>query len=99
MIASFKPELSQWLATLYAIASGLFMGRLAFSFEAKYPGIALQTVQVIACVLVVMFALKMAGWLRTQPQPDYIQSYALGLMVTLVWLYVSILRLLANLRR
>ena len=38
--------------------------------------------------------------LRRQPQPDYINWYvALGLMVTLVWLYISILRLIANLRR
>jgi len=37
--------------------------------------------------------------LRRAPQPDYIHWYvALGLMVTLVWLYVSIFRLIANLR-
>jgi uncharacterized YccA/Bax inhibitor family protein len=38
--------------------------------------------------------------LRRQSQADHIHWYvALGLMVTLVWLYVSILRLIANLRR
>jgi uncharacterized YccA/Bax inhibitor family protein len=38
--------------------------------------------------------------LRRQQQPDYIHWYvALGLMVTIVWLYISILRLIANLRR
>ena len=168
-IASFKPELSKWLAPLYAVAGGLFMGGLAYSFEATYPGIALQTVLVTACVFLVMLALYLAGWLRAtprfqlavyvatagialaylvaivagllgfpiqwlkegswgailwfgfvsltaalnlvldferidrlraQPQPYYIQWYAaLGLMVTLVWLYISILRLLANIRR
>ncbi|UOD51592.1 Bax inhibitor-1/YccA family membrane protein [Orrella daihaiensis] len=38
--------------------------------------------------------------LKRQLQPDYINWYvALGLMVTLVWLYISTLRLIANLRR
>ncbi|UOD51443.1 Bax inhibitor-1/YccA family protein [Orrella daihaiensis] len=168
-IASLKPQLSTWLAPLYAVAGGLFMGGLAFAFEARYPGIALQTVLATACVFVVMLALYLAGWLRAtprfrlavyvatagialaylvaivlsllgmpvgwlregswgavlwfgfvsltaalnlvldferidnlrrQPQPDYINWYvAMGLMVTLVWLYISILRLIANLRR
>ena len=38
--------------------------------------------------------------LRRVPQPDYVHWYAaLGLMVTLVWLYISVLRLLASVRR
>ena len=38
--------------------------------------------------------------LRRSPQPDYVHWYvALGLMVTLVWLYISVLRLLASVRR
>jgi uncharacterized YccA/Bax inhibitor family protein len=168
-IASFKPQWSTWLAPLYAIAGGLFMGGLALSFEARYPGIAIQTVLVTGCVFVAMLMLYTGGWLRATPrfrlvvyvatagialaylvaillgllgmpinwlqegswgailwfgfvsltaalnlvldferidnlrrqsQPDYIHWYvALGLMVTLVWLYISILRLIANLRR
>jgi uncharacterized YccA/Bax inhibitor family protein len=168
-IASFKPQFSGWLAPLYAIAGGLFMGGLAFAFEQQYPGIALQTVLVTGCVFVSMLMLYSGGilratprfrlmvyvatagialaylvaivlsllgmplvWLqqgswgailwfgfvaltaalnlvldferidklRTQKQPDYIHWYvALGLMVTLVWLYISILRLILNLRR
>jgi len=164
-----KPQLSVWLAPAYALAGGLFMGGLAFAFEARYPGIALQTVLVTACVFAAMLGLYSGGWLRAtprfrlvvyvstagialaylvaivlslmgmpigwlkegswgavlwfgfvsvtaalnlvldferidhlrrQPQPDYVHWYvALGLMVTLVWLYVSILRLIANLRR
>lgn len=168
-IASFKPQFSPWPAPLYAIAGGLFMGGLAFAFEQRYPGIALQTVLVTACVFVSMLVLYSGGWLRATPrfrlvvyvatagialtylaaivlsllgmqivwleegswgailwfgfvsltaalnlvldferidnlrrqaQPDYIHWYvALGLMVTLVWLYISILRLIANVRR
>lgn len=38
--------------------------------------------------------------LSQQQQPDYVFWYsALGLLVTLVWMYVSILRLLASVRR
>jgi len=168
-IASFKPQLSGWLAPLYAIAGGLFAGGLSLAFEARFPGIALQTVLVCACVFATMLMLYSGGWLRATPrfrlvvyvatagialaylvaivlsllgmpiewlqegswgavlwfgfisltaalnlvldferidnlrrkrQPDYIHWYvALGLMVTLVWLYISILRLIANLRR
>jgi uncharacterized YccA/Bax inhibitor family protein len=168
-IASFRPQFSSWLAPLYAVAGGLFMGGLAFAFEQQYPGIALQTVLVTACVFASMLMLYSGGWLRATPrfrlvvyvatagialtylvaivlsllgmpmvwlqqgswgailwfgfvsitaalnlvldferidnlrrqsQPDYIHWYvALGLMVTLVWLYISILRLIANVRR
>lgn len=38
--------------------------------------------------------------LRSLPQPTYMQwALALGMMVTLVWMYVSVLRLLAAMRR
>ena len=168
-IATFKPQLSVWLAPAYALAGGLFMGGLAYAFEARFPGIAIQTVLVTACVFAAMLMLYAGGWLRATPrfrlvvhvatagialaylvaivlsllgmpigwlkegswgavlcfgfvsltaalnlvldferidklrhqsQPDYIHWYvAMGYVVTLVWLYVSILRLIANLRR
>jgi uncharacterized YccA/Bax inhibitor family protein len=167
--ASFKPQWSVWLAPLYALTGGVFMGGLSFTFEQQYPGIALQTVLVTGCVFVSMLLLYSGGILRATPryrlmvyvatigillaylvvivlsffgqsmawlqegswvailwfgfvaliaalnlvldferidnlrrqqQPDYIHWYvALGLMVTIVWLYISILRLIANLRR
>lgn len=168
-IAALKPQFSTWLAPLYGIAGGLFMGGLSFVLEARFPGIALQTVLVTACVFASMLMLYAGGWLlptpwlrlvvymstagialaylvaivlslvgmpiawlkegswgailwfgfvsvtaalnlvldferidnlRRQSQPDYIHWYvAMGLMVTLVWLYASILRLIANVRR
>lgn len=168
-IASFRPQFSIWLAPLYDVAGGLFIGGLAFAFEQQYPGIALQNVLVTACVFASILMLYSGGWLRATPrfqlvvyvatagialtylvaivlsllgmpmvwlqqgswgailwfgfvsvtaalnlvldferidnlrrqsQPDYIHWYvAMGLMVTLVWLYISILRLIANVRR
>ena len=66
-IASLKSQLSPWLAPAYAIASGLFMGGLAFAFEARYPGIATQTVLVTTCVFAAML-LHSDGCLRATPR-------------------------------
>jgi len=68
-IASFKPQLSGWLAPLYAIAGGLFAGGLSLAFEARFPGIAVQTVLVTGCVFATMLMLYSGGWLRPPGLP------------------------------
>lgn len=156
-------------APLYAMTGGLFMTGLALGFEARYPGIAVQSIfltlavfsvmlliyttrmitvnqRFIAAVYAITTAIALAyllsfllllldisiPWLHgagtggilwysfiviiaalnllidferierleNRPHPHYMPwLVGLGLMVTLVWLYISILRLLARLRR
>ena len=42
--ATFKPQLSGYLAPGYAIFEGLFIGGISAIFEIKYPGIVTQAV-------------------------------------------------------
>ncbi len=163
---SFMRKLSPYLAPLYAVVEGLFLGAISAFFEAMYPGIVLQSVgltmavfftmlflyktQIIkvtrkffmgvmaatfgigifyligfilslfgiqvgilygnslmsiglSLVIVVIAALNLVldfAFIDDAAQsgaPKYMEWYgAFGLMVTLVWLYIEILRLLAK---
>ena len=156
-------------APVYALAGGIFMSGLALYFEARFPGIAVQSIfltLVVFCVMLLLYATGLikvtrklltiiyvstasialaylAGFLlllfeiripflhgagtggvlwfsfivviaamnllvdferinqlEGRNQPAFMPWYVgLGLMITLVWLYISILRLLANVRR
>lgn len=167
--AGWRPAWAPHVALPYALASGVFMGGLAVTLEARHPGIALQSVVLaitvagltlaayaagwvratprfqsavylamagIALVYLAALVLQLAGvslpWLglsgtgaaawhafvaltaalnlvvdfsrveaaRNRPQPRHTRwALALGVMVTLVWMYVSVLRLLAAVRR
>ncbi len=162
-------QYAQYTAPVAALAGGVFMSGLALGFEARFPGIAVQTVGItlaifcsmlvlystgtikvtrkfltvvyastaaIAIVYLTGFVLIMLGipipflhgagtggmiWfgfiviiaslnlvvdfqrianLENTRQPDCIVWYTgLSLLVTLVWLYISVLRLIANVRR
>ena len=164
----FKHTWAPFLAPVYALAEGLFLGGISASFEAQYPGIVFQAV---ACTFGTLFALLLAyqsrliratenfklgivaatggicvvylvsivgnliGWpvpylhaagpigigfslfvvviaalnlvldfdfieqAAERGAPKYLEWYgAFALMVTIVWLYMEILRLLAKLR-
>jgi len=166
MITSFVRKLSPFLAPIYAILEGLFLGAISAFFEAMYPGIVLQAVGLTMAVFFTMlflyktqiikvtrkffmgvmaatfgiaifyligFVLSMFGMqvgilygnslmsiglslvivviaalnlvldfafidnAAQSDAPKYMEWYgAFGLMVTLVWLYIEILRLLAK---
>jgi uncharacterized YccA/Bax inhibitor family protein len=168
LVICFKHVWSPFLAPVYAIAEGLFLGGVSAVFEAQYPGIVFQAV---ACTFGTLFALLLAyqsrliratenlklgiaaatggicivylvsivgnliGWpvpyihdagpigigfslvvvviaalnlvldfdfieqAAERGAPKYLEWYgAFALMVTIVWLYMEILRLLAKLR-
>ena len=169
LVCIFKPKASPFVAPLYAIAEGVFLGGISKAFESQWDGIVFQAVLatigvffatlalyvfgvvkvtkkfqavVIGATLGIMvmylfglvlslFGVDMVFWNDPTPlgiiisvvicvvaalnlfldyefirrasiagAPKYMEWYgAFGIMVTLVWLYLEILRLLSLLRR
>lgn len=169
MVATFKPQLSGYLAPGYAIFEGLFIGGISAIFETMYPGIVIQAVSCTFVTFMVCFGLYkyeivkvtekfksvvlaatlaiatyyLFSWLLSmftsfqpvhygnsmtsigisafviviaalnlfldfdqidkgvqQKMPKYMEWYgAMGLMITLVWLYIEFLRLLSKLNK
>lgn len=169
MICAFVPKSSPFLAPVYAVLEGVFLGVISKAFELRWDGIVLQAILVTIAVFFVTLVLYVTGvvkvtrkftkvvigatlgilvmyavtWIATlfgadilfwnEPTPlgiiitvvvaavatlnlfldyefirqgsiarapKYMEWYcAFGLMVTLVWLYLEILRLLSLLRQ
>ena len=168
LIATFKPQVSPYLAPGYAIFEGFFIGGISAIFNAKYDGIVSQAVVATFVTFVTCFALYkfhivkvteqfravvigstmaiatfyLISWLVSlfmpkfqpihhgnsmmsigisvfviviaamnlfldfdqiekgvaQKHPKYMEWFgAMGLMITLVWLYIEFLRLLSKL--
>ncbi len=168
MVCIFKPKASPFLAPLYALAEGVFLGVISKAFESQWDGIVFQAILATIAVFFATLALYVFGvvkvtrkfqmmvigatagvfvlyfgtfllslfgadisfWNSPSPlgiaisviicviaslnlfldyefiaqsakagAPKYMEWYgAFGLMVTLVWLYLEILRLLAKFR-
>ena len=168
MVCIFKPKASPFLAPLYALAEGVFLGVISKAFESQWDGIVFQAILATIAVFFATLALYVFGvvkvtrkfqmmvigatagvfvlyfgtfllslfgadisfWNSPSPlgiaisviicviaslnlfldyefisqaskagAPKYMEWYgAFGLMVTLVWLYLEVLRLLAKLR-
>jgi len=168
LVCIFRPKSSPFLAPLYAVAEGLFLGVISKAFEIRWDGIVFQAILATVAVffatlalyvfgvvkvtkkfqmvvigatfgvfllyifaaLLSLFGVDMAFW--NEPSafgiafsvvvcviaslnlfldyefiaqaskngaPKYMEWYgAFGIMVTLVWLYLEMLRLLAKLR-
>jgi uncharacterized YccA/Bax inhibitor family protein len=168
MIIAFKPGTAPWLAPVYAVLKGVFLGLISALFEARFNGIVLTSVMLtcgilfallaaystgmikpsenfklgifaatggiaifyLASIVLGMFGIQIPGvfgngWIGiafsgfvvviaalnlvldfdfiengcAAGAPKHMEWYAaFGLLVTLVWLYLEILRLLAKLR-
>ena len=168
LVCVFKPKASPFLAPLYAVLEGVFLGALSKAFEVRWDGIVFQAVLATIGVFVATLALYVFGIVKVtrrftmvvigatfgilllyvfgallslfgvdvvfwnepsalgiivsiaicivaslnlfldyefirqasvQGAPKYMEWYgAFGLMVTLVWLYIEFLRLLAKLQ-
>jgi uncharacterized YccA/Bax inhibitor family protein len=168
LILTFKQEWAPFLAPLYAICKGLFLGVISASYNAMFPGIAIQalmltmsifsvllliykfkiiqatenfklivssaTIGIMLCYLVTfvlsffgvqvpmihssgmigigfsLFVVAIASLNLVMDfdfiergaennAPKYMEWYgAFGLIVTIIWMYVEILRLLSKLR-
>ena len=64
IIISFKVNLAPYLAPVYALVEGIFLGLISFFFEQMYPGIVIQAVGLTASVLFVMLLAYKTGVLR-----------------------------------
>ena len=60
LLASFKPHLARFLAPVYAIAEGVFVGAISRAFEIEYAGIILAAVGATLAVFLVMLVLYVA---------------------------------------
>jgi uncharacterized YccA/Bax inhibitor family protein len=168
MVCIFKPKASPFLAPLYAVAEGIFLGAISKVFESQWSGIVFQAILATIAVFFATLALYVFGIVKVTRRfqmivigatagvfvlyfgslllslfgadisfinspsplgialsvvicviasmnlfldyefisqaskngaPKYMEWYgAFGLMVTLVWLYLEVLRLLAKLR-
>jgi uncharacterized YccA/Bax inhibitor family protein len=169
MVCIFKPKASPFLAPLYAVMEGVFLGALSKAFEVRWDGIVFQAVLATVGVFFATLALYVFGVVKVtkrfamvvigatlgifllylfgallslfgvdvvfwnQPsalgiivsvaicivaslnlfldyefirqatihgEPKYMEWYGgFGIMVTLVWIYIEMLRLLSLLRR
>lgn len=168
LVIIFKQTTAPYLAPLYAIFQGLFLGAISMFFDNMFEGIVMQAIMLTVGVLLVMLSLYKTGIIKVTEKfkmgllaatgavvliygltfllsffgvqipyihgsgtvgiifsgvviviaslnlvldfdffekgekmqlPQYMEWYgAFGLMVTLIWLYLEILRLLAKLR-
>jgi len=168
MVTIFKKEWAPFTAPIYALLEGMFLGAISAMFEARFPGIAMESVALTfgtcMCMLIAyrtglirptarftmgivaatggialtyflsmilgFFHIQIPGIFGSGPvgilfsvavviiaalnlildfgmiedgaargAPKYMEWYgAFGLMVTLIWLYLEIIRLLSKLR-
>jgi uncharacterized YccA/Bax inhibitor family protein len=168
LVCTFRPKTSPFLAPLYALAEGVFLGVISKAFEVRWDGIVFQAVLATLAVFFATLALYVFGVVKVTRKfqmavigatfgvlllylvsglmslfgasisfindpsplgivvsvvicviaslnlfldyelirqlsisgaPKYMEWYgAFGIMVTLVWLYLEVLRLLAKIR-
>jgi uncharacterized YccA/Bax inhibitor family protein len=111
LIISFNKHLSPFLAIIYAAFEGLAIGGISAIIEYRYPRIVIEllilTFSIFLCLLVIVLAsmnlvvdfdfIEQGAAKRV---PKYMEWYgAFGLMVTLIWLYLELIRLLAKSKR
>ena len=109
----FRPKNSPYTAPAYAAIEGVALGAITMVFEAQYPGIGIQAIIHSNGLMGIGFSLFVVGiaslnlvldfdFIEEGSEvglPKYMEWYgAFSLMVTLVWLYLEILRLLAKIR-
>ena len=80
VISMFKPAWSPVLAPLYAACEGLVLGFISAMFEARYPGIVIQSVGLTFAVLFAMLMGYKAGYLQATP------GFKKGMMIAMIGL-------------
>jgi uncharacterized YccA/Bax inhibitor family protein len=85
---------------LVALVLGLFGVRVPFLYDASPLGILISLAIVVVAALNLLLDFDLIERGARAGAPAYMEWYAaFGLLVTLVWLYLELLRLLARLRR
>jgi uncharacterized YccA/Bax inhibitor family protein len=84
---------------LVALVLGLFGVRVPFLYDASPLGILISLAVVVVAALNLVLDFDLIDRGAKAGAPAYMEWYAaFGLLVTLVWLYLELLRLLARLR-
>lgn len=100
MILTYTATAAIALVYLLSFLFWLAGARLPLIHEAGIGGILWSGFIVVVASLNLLLDFERIARLEGQLQPRYMPWFVgLGLMVTLVWLYISVLRLLARLRR
>jgi uncharacterized YccA/Bax inhibitor family protein len=82
LVMSFKPLTARFLAPVYALAQGAFLGAISRVFDAQYSGIVLQAVGITLGVFLVMLTLYRTRVLRvTNRYRRIVVGATLGVMV------------------
>jgi len=103
LIISFVPKSAPYLAPIYAVAEGLFLGALSANYESLYYGITLQAALLTMCVFLGMLLAYKTGLIKASPgfrrgiiaatagvALVYLLSFVLGLFgVTVPYLHDS----------
>jgi uncharacterized YccA/Bax inhibitor family protein len=91
------------IALLYLVNMGMHLfgfGGMAFIHEGGWVGIGFSAVVVVIAALNLVLDFDFIEQGVERGAPKYMEWYgAFGLLVTLVWLYLEILRLLSKSRR
>lgn len=90
------------IGVTYLISFGMSMfgGRMPFIHDATPLGIGISLFTIVVASLNFVIDFDMIERGAERGQPKYMEWYgAFGLMVTLVWLYIEVLRLLRKLRQ
>jgi len=109
MFTSFKPNYAPITAPIFALLEGLFVGTVSFIYAAQFEGIIFQALTATIGVLLTMLMVYKSGLMlldfdnfdkgEAAEAPKFMEwYYGMGLLFTLVWLYVEFLRLLSKLR-
>jgi len=64
LIATFKPHLAPYIAPLYALLEGLFVGTISVMYAAAFDGIVLQAVGLTFGTLFMMLAIYKSGLIK-----------------------------------
>lgn len=82
VVASFKPHLAKFLAPVYAVAQGFFVGVISKAYNTAYDGIVLQAIGATVGVFAVMLVLYQTRILKvTSRMRRIVIGATAGLMV------------------
>ena len=78
----FKPHLAKFIAPIYAIAEGFFVGAISRMYETYYDGIVVQAAGATIAVFAVMLVLYRTGVIKvTSRFRQVVTSATMGVMV------------------
>ncbi len=77
IVISFKREWAPFLAPVYAVTQGIFLGLISMIFNYAMPGIVSQAIIVTLLIFGVMLLSYRMGWLRATPKFMKIMTFGI----------------------